>query len=573
MASPTISIGDAEICRSGTEFFANDVSFEPSRPYLFSLLSSTDDSDSSAFAVDEYGTVAGYAYRDAVNFDAALWNSGVLTLLKSLGGSAGTAYALNGARQAAGFSYTSGNASGLGTMWTGKATIDFRVTGYANSTVFAMNLIGTAVGEVYDDYEVPYPLIWYGSVGKLLPTLGGRSGAAFGLNAGGKAVGYTDLPGNTAHHGVLWSMGVPIDLGVPLGGNNSVANAINDAGIIVGSSELPRNGGSRAVVWVQPKKASSLSGLGGASSSAYSINNSNQIVGRASDQNGESHAVLWEAGSTITNLNNNVDASTSLSGWKMNIARQINQHGWIVGEATRRVADNVQTRGFLLRPSASVSAKASTTSGASLVTSVRLTAAAPFKGIRVAGPVCGGVAPYQASFELLDAIGLRSYEIAKIEADLDGDGTTDYASTDAFTPIGYTYSSPGLYTVHFIATTVAGEKLHEYRLVAIGGVANAQQPLVDVIAAFSRDMATQRIEHGLTYLTLPHRRTMAPLLRRDPSLVRRLAALASLNFKPILLEDKFAELGSFTQGTDGSRTFVRVVFIRQANDEWKIDSF
>jgi probable HAF family extracellular repeat protein len=77
-----------------------------------------------------------------------------------------------------------------------------------------------------------------------------------------------------------------------------------------------------------------LGTLGGNQSEAFGINDSGQVVGYSrlsGDQ--ENHATLWN-GTTATDLNNFLDASTMNEGWILSEARGINDNGWIVGYAT-----------------------------------------------------------------------------------------------------------------------------------------------------------------------------------------------------------------------------------------------
>ena len=58
-------------------------------------------------------------------------------------------------------------------------------------------------------------------------------------------------------------------------------------------------------------------------------------------------AAIWIDGQ-LANLNSLLDAETISSGWELQTAFDINDQGWIVGDAYNRLTDT--SRGFLLVP-------------------------------------------------------------------------------------------------------------------------------------------------------------------------------------------------------------------------------
>src|SRR5713101_3361836 len=68
-----------------------------------------------------------------------------------------------------------------------------------------------------------------------LPSLGGSSYAAYGLNRAGQITGYSYLPGDLAAHAFLYSNGQTADLGT-LGSDFSQAWAINASGQVAAES-------------------------------------------------------------------------------------------------------------------------------------------------------------------------------------------------------------------------------------------------------------------------------------------------------------------------------------------------
>ena len=146
---------------------------------------------------------------------------------------------------------------------------------------------------------------------------------------------------------MLWEDGV---VGIPLGGFDSHARDINDVGDIVGDSKVDVGGFyiSQAALWEEHSEGHSLINLGtlgGRSSRAHAINNRGSIVGTASDFEGKSQAMIYENG-VMSNLNDFIEDSD----WHLNVAYDINDHGWIVGTGTY----GGQRAGFLLVPVSAV---------------------------------------------------------------------------------------------------------------------------------------------------------------------------------------------------------------------------
>ncbi len=124
-----------------------------------------------------------------------------------------------------------------------------------------------------------------------LGTLGGTFGVAEAVNNKGWADGWANLPGDTAHHAVLWAAGLKIDLGT-LGGPNSVAGfPLNERGQVTGFAETSTpdplgedvcGSGTHLIclpfLW-QNGVMTSLPTLGGNNGQADEINNRGQIAG------------------------------------------------------------------------------------------------------------------------------------------------------------------------------------------------------------------------------------------------------------------------------------------------------
>lgn len=164
-----------------------------------------------------------------------------------------------------------------------------------------------------------------------LPTLGGDSAQAFGINDDGVVVGGANLTAGAPLVACRWDGGVATAL--PAAAEGSVAIDINSRGQIVG-----RGVGGQAVLW-DGDQAIDLGTLGGTISLARTINRGGQVAGQSTTtldgQLGQpgNHAFRWEDG-VMTDLG-------TLPGGEISYAWDVNRHGDVAGSAQNpATADN-----------------------------------------------------------------------------------------------------------------------------------------------------------------------------------------------------------------------------------------
>lgn len=170
--------------------------------------------------------------------------------------------------------------------------------------------------------------------GKLtpLPTLGGLSSNANGINASGQVVGRADRKGSQVSGAVLWSNKGILDLGT-LGGDNSEAIAINDKHQIVGDSEITPGSAILHSFFLAKGKMSDLNTLGGNDNIAFGLNQREQVTGQSDTTTVPDpffkippyHTFLWEGG-LLKDLG-------GILGGKFSYGNSINNRGEIVGSA------------------------------------------------------------------------------------------------------------------------------------------------------------------------------------------------------------------------------------------------
>ncbi|VAX39083.1 hypothetical protein MNBD_PLANCTO03-485 [hydrothermal vent metagenome] len=305
-----------------------------------------------AFGINDAGQIAASAmYNEASQFHhAALWDDGVLTDLGQLGEEDFTfrsfATAINAQGHVVGGSPVPG---GFGApldrafLHDGTEMILLPpLSGGRRSFAFDINDNGYVVGnsgtnEIHNNKWIIHAVLWTNRSPQDLGTLGGRYSWAYAINNSHTVVG-ASLLDNGPVHAFFWSDGTMTDMGT-LGGASSRAWDINETGQIVGWAQ-DTDAARRAFLFEQDTMTDLGTLPGAKMSEAYGVNNAGQIVGMSWVPGQGPHAVLWDGGIAL-DLNDLVENN---SPWTLQVARQINNSGQIVGYGRLEGV----TRAFLL---------------------------------------------------------------------------------------------------------------------------------------------------------------------------------------------------------------------------------
>jgi len=264
---------------------------------------------------------------------AAVWQTGKITPLPTLGGTNAGPGMINNRGEVAGWAETAARdpdcPSKMAVNGTGPQILDFEAVIWG-----------------------PKP----GQIRELLPLHGDSVGMALGINESGQAVGTSGLCSNTVlpgfvigPHAVLWDKdGSVHDLG-SLGGTSNpailavgnVAFSINNRGQVVGTSALPGSTRNHPFIWTKETGMQDLGLLeGDVVGAGLAINNRGDVVGASigppGAMNGDPRAIMWRNGQKI---DLNAVSQTDSPFVALLTAFAINDDGQIAGFGITKAGD------------------------------------------------------------------------------------------------------------------------------------------------------------------------------------------------------------------------------------------
>ena len=324
---------------------------------------------SAGYGINNAGQVTGYSYT--TNGQAGFFGThaflysggsisdlGVLGGASSFGGADSSGSGINNSGQVTGDSLITNGSATHAFLYSGGSMSDLHTLGDPNqeglqggpsSHGYGINDSGQVTGysNISNYSSATHAFLYSGGGMRDLGTLpGGTLSSGYGINNSGQVVGESTVnTGATIHHAFLYS-GSMSDLGT-LGGTSSDGYGINDSGQVTGSSGISGSGAHHAFLYSTNAGMSDLGTLGGSASAGNGINTSGQVVGDSYvTGNSADHAFLYSGGD-MYDLNN-LALNGQLADFSyLQIAKGINDHGWIVGSG---VTTNGATHAFLAIP-------------------------------------------------------------------------------------------------------------------------------------------------------------------------------------------------------------------------------
>lgn len=321
--------------------------------YRYTDLGSAWAGSSSANALNDLGQVVGVSTDSQGISSAWLWSADAMTFLPGLaGGNRNAAQGINDAGAVVGYS------ASQAVLWRGGVPVALSPTG-ADVISWASGI--NAAGQVSGSFGtrpsngpgIPYPhflshAVSWSADGTMTMLESGPNSISDGLaiNNQGKVAGFVgEYHSNHNPPSTLPAIWSPALSTLP-GADMWVAKAddINDRGQVVGTSGSGYTSVDRALLWDNNNGVEELQTLG-SSSQALALNEQTQIVGSTS-RGSFRFATLWLGGSAI-DLNTLVSPAV-LNGWLLTTARDINEDGWIIGDAIEPTTG--LTHAYLLTP-------------------------------------------------------------------------------------------------------------------------------------------------------------------------------------------------------------------------------
>lgn len=177
----------------------------------------------------------------------------------------------------------------------------------------------------------------------------------------------------------------------------------------------------------------------------------------------------------------------------------------------------------------------------------------------------GGIAPLTVRFSVAGMNGIQ-----RIEADFDGNGTVDYASTDPNAAIAFTYGAPGIYQAR-IAVTDSQNKVHARTVaVVVNDLAQMEQVFQSIWSGMNGALAAKDKAKALQFLTQQARAKYGPvfdlLLPKMPQIVASISPLQRSR-----ISDGYAEYAVKRPGAGGKVYLYLVYFLRDQDGVWRLD--
>lgn len=286
--------------------------------------------ESHAFFVSDTGRIVGSSTKPNAHFSGAELSTGPSSIAGVTGEGETVVFAVDSSDAALGVSYTLGSLTTVGFSNNGVAVP------LAGFTPRAVNASGVIAGTVHmqDANGFVLPLACSSAAGTLstLPTLGGATGQAFGIDSEGRVLGSSTTIREGASRPCMWMSGGVRDLGTLSAANTAAGQAWAARGTTVIGVSQTTSGLFRATRWTLDSTGNvtnraDMGGLTQATPSyAYALNSAGNAVGTSGF-----HAVIYGPSGAV-DLNTLVEGG--IGSWTLEKAWSISETGVIVGDGS-----------------------------------------------------------------------------------------------------------------------------------------------------------------------------------------------------------------------------------------------
>lgn len=210
---------------------------------------------------------------------------------------------------------------------------------------------------------------------------------------------------------------------------------------------------------------------------------------------------------------------------------------------------------------------ATTPDGTSVTQTITVTVTANTPDpIHVAVSPQSGVAPLPVQFTVDNSSGLG---IQRIEADLDGDGTTDFTSADPTAPIAYTYPSPGVYRASFQIADSQNIGHRQTLVVVVNDAAQRDKLFTSLWNGMNDALKIGNVNAALSYLNESAKRKYQPVFEtlkaQFPPIIASYSPLRRISITESIGE--YAIVRNF----NGQNRLYLIYFLQDADGVWRVE--
>jgi probable HAF family extracellular repeat protein len=246
---------------------------------------------SAASGINAGGDIVGSARTATGEEHAVLWRNGTIMDLGTLGGTFSQAHGINAAGRVVGRATTSlGEERGF--LWEDGRMTNLGVPpGATQSIAFGINAGGVIVAYTDAGFAT-----WKRGTWTVLPFPAGATGCGGGaIDNAGRVIGFCSIGSGTIRS-FIYERGVPTNLG-SVGNGTFVATAISPAGAVVG--QFSTENGARPFLWKHGTITQLTSRGADPTFGPEAINAAGLIAGTILPGNSNTHAALWRPETTI----------------------------------------------------------------------------------------------------------------------------------------------------------------------------------------------------------------------------------------------------------------------------------
>jgi Glucodextranase, domain B len=197
---------------------------------------------------------------------------------------------------------------------------------------------------------------------------------------------------------------------------------------------------------------------------------------------------------------------------------------------------------------------------------VTTTASAP-DPIQVKAEPQGGVAPLPVQFSVTNNSTLG---IASIDVDFDGNGTTDFSTTDPAAPVASTYASPGVYLAAVRITDSQGLVHAKTLYIVVNDPAHMDVLFENMWSGMNQALIGGDFNAALTYLNESAKRKYQPVFE---ALKPHFADIIA-SYSPLSRVSISSDIGEYAivRPNNGQNQLYLIYFLRDVDGVWRVDA-